>query len=161
LHIKDCGPHLFEWEKQFVFLVIQSGRIVMRLMLLAGCTVIAMAGGAVAKTPIRDVPAIDDGILWLLIANEIQESCSNITPRYYKALSYLMSLNSKAKSMGYTTEEITAYRRSDAEKARMRVRGEAYARANGADPSKPETLCVLGVSEVQKSSAIGMLLEVK
>lgn len=130
----------------------------MRMILIAVMTIVLGTEIAAARPPLREVAKVDDGILALVLANEIQETCSDISPRLFKAYNFLLSLRSHAQSLGYTHDEIRDYRKSDAEKARMRVRGEAYARANGADPDKPETLCVLGKAEIKKSSPIGVLL---
>lgn len=133
----------------------------MRMILITLMTIVLGTETAAARPPLREVAKVDDGILALVIANEIQETCSDISPRLFKAYNFLMSLQSHAQSLGYTHDEIRDYRKSDAEKARMRVRGEAYVRANGADPDKPETLCPLGKAEIKKSSPIGELLRMK
>ena len=133
----------------------------MRMILGIVVAGVMATGVAAAKPPLRDVAVVDDGILALVLANEIQETCPDIKPRLLKAYNFLMSLNSHAESLGYTYEEIRKYRKSDTEKERMRARGEAYARANGADPAKPETLCPLGLAEIEKGSPIGVLLRSK
>jgi len=111
-----------------------------------------------AKPSLRDVKQIDDGLFALAIANEIRENCGSVSARMIKAYSFLKSLESQAKSMGYSDAEIRAHIKSDAEKARMRQIGEAYLTENGVTRSNPETFCVLGRSEIQKSSQIGALL---
>ena len=133
----------------------------MRFVVIVFLTGVLGVGAAAARPPLREVAAVDDGILALVIANEIQESCADISPRLWKAYNFLMSLQSQAQSLGYTHDEIRDYRKSDAEKARMRVRGEAYVRENGADLTKPQTLCALGKEEIKKSSPIGVLLRTK
>lgn len=133
----------------------------MRVAIISGIAAMMIAGAVEARPPLRDVAIVDDGIMYLAIGNEIQESCSNISPRLFTAYRYLMSLQKHAKSLGYTDGEIRTYRKSDTEKARMRKRGEAYVRAQGGDPSNAQSLCALGLAEIARSSAIGVMLKEK
>ena len=116
------------------------------------------AGAAAAKTPLRDVPEIDNQMFSVAMAIEISDNCANIKPRTVKGVAFLFELAAKAKSMGYTTAEIDDYRKSDAEKARMRAKGEAYMRDKGLDPANPADLCKLGQMEIAANSQIGSFL---
>ncbi len=69
-----------------------------------------------------------------------------------------LRLKSRANALGYSDAEIRAYIESDAEKARMRAKGEAFLSQNGVRYGQPETFCAFGRSEIQKNSAIGALL---
>ncbi|WP_407492660.1 DUF5333 domain-containing protein [Pseudooceanicola sp. MF1-13] len=116
------------------------------------------AGAATAKTPLRDVPEIDNQMFSVAMAVEISDKCESIKPRTLKGLNFLMGLASKAKSMGYTSDEIDTYRKSDAEKARMRAKGEAYMRDKGLDPTSSDDLCKLGQMEMAQGTQIGSFL---
>lgn len=129
--------------------------------LVFAVAIIATAPMASAKQSLRDVKAIDDGLFALAIANEIRENCGSVSARMIKAYSFLKSLESQAKSMGYSDAEIRSHIKSDTEKARMRKIGEAYLKDNGVDRSDPETFCALGRAEIEKSSQIGALLRAK
>jgi len=116
------------------------------------------ATGAAAKTPLRDVPEIDNPMFSVAMAIEISDKCATIKPRTLKGLSFLMGLADKAKDMGYTKAEIDTYRKSEDEKARIRAKGEAYVRAKGLDPLVPQDLCKLGEMEMAQGSEIGSFL---
>jgi hypothetical protein len=116
---------------------------------------------AAAKPALRDVPAIDDALLDLGIADIIRKQCPDISPRMIRAVSFVWDLKSRAKSMGYSDAEIDAYVDSDAEKARMRARGAAFFKARGVDTSNPQSYCALGREEIRKSSRIGSFLRAK
>ena len=75
-----------------------------------------------------------------------------------RAIGVLQRLKSRANALGYSDAEIRAYIESDAEKARMRAKGEAFLSQNGVRYGQPETFCAFGRSEIQKNSAIGALL---
>jgi len=75
-------------------------------------------------------------------------------------LCFVNGLRNKARDMGYTDAEIAAYRKSPTEKARIRVKGEAYLAANNVTVGNIESYCALGRAEIKKSSQIGALLRV-
>jgi len=126
------------------------------------CVALALsATTALAKPSLRDVPAIDNGLFAIAIANEIRENCGSVSARMVRAFSFMKSLESQAKGMGYSDDEIRAHIKSDAEKARMRKIGEAYLKNNGVNRNDPETFCALGRAEIAKSSQIGALLRAK
>jgi len=116
---------------------------------------------ATAKTPLRDVKAIDDNMLYVALALEISKKCGSIDARKIKGLNYLWSLKKKANALGYSDDEINAYRKSDTEKARIRARGERYVKSKGLNPKKSDDLCKLGQAEIAQGSQIGALLKAK
>lgn len=122
------------------------------------CVTIASPLAAKAKPPLRDVEEIDNELFYIAVANEIDEQCSSISGRRLKAIGVMWNLKSRANSLGYSDADIRAYIGSDAEKARMRAKGEAYIEAFGVTYDKPETFCALGRREIDRNSAIGVYL---
>ena len=114
-----------------------------------------------AKPPLREVTSIDDNMLSIAIAHEISEECDEIEPRTLKGLSYLFSLRREAQILGYTNQEIKQYHESDAEKARIRAKGETYVKSKGLDPGSAADLCTLGHAEIARNSMIGTFLRAK
>ncbi len=113
---------------------------------------------AEAKPPLRDVKEIDDELYYIAVANEISKYCPSIAGRRLKAIGVMWGLRSKANRLGYSDGEIRAYVDSDAEKARMRAKGEKYLAQNGVSYEKTETFCALGRKEIERNSAIGVYL---
>lgn len=111
-----------------------------------------------AKPPLREVPEIDDALLYIAIADEIRKTCSTISGRLFKGMRELRRLRRYANDLGYTDAEIEAYVESKQEQARMEARGEAYVAARGADRTKADTMCALGRAEIDRNSAIGVYL---
>ncbi len=130
----------------------------MRMMVLA---MVLAASTANAKQPLENVKSVTDGLLWVGVADEIRNICPTISARMIRALRYVNAIHSEAKSLGYSKDEIDAFRKSDANKAELRRRGEAYLKANGVNFDDPETYCALGRAEIKKSSQIGALLRAK
>ncbi|CUK00152.1 DUF5333 domain-containing protein [Shimia thalassica] len=134
----------------------------MRKVLLAASAVFAVTGSAAqAKAPMSDVPEIENVLYAAAVAYEISEICDDISARRMKALGDAWKLRSIANDLGYSDSEIKEYIESDAQKARMRAKGEAYLKSKGAIYGQPETFCAVGRAEIAKSSAIGALLRAK
>lgn len=117
-----------------------------------------LAGPALAKPHLRDVPQIDNALMMIAIADEIRKTCDGIDARYVRAISRLNGLKSKAQDMGYSTSEIKAYTTSKKEKRRMRAKAEAYLADRGVDASVDAQLCRFGKSEIKANTQIGSLL---
>ncbi|WP_390914365.1 DUF5333 family protein [Pseudosulfitobacter sp. SM2401] len=132
----------------------------MKKVMMTAAAAAVLATSVQAKPNLRDVSAIDDGLLAVALANEIRNKCANISPRMLKALRFVNGLRDKARNMGYSDTEIDAYRKSDVEKERLKAKGYAYLEANGVINGQPETYCALGRAEIEKSSQIGALLKV-
>ncbi|WP_424833144.1 DUF5333 domain-containing protein [Ruegeria sp.] len=113
---------------------------------------------AEAKPPLRDVKEIDNELYYIAIANEISEYCPTISGRRLKAIGVMWDLRSTAHKLGYSDKEIRAYVESDAEKDRMRAKGEAYLAQHGVSYGKPGSFCTLGQKEIERNSAIGVYL---
>ncbi|MGR3839238.1 MAG: DUF5333 domain-containing protein [Cognatishimia sp.] len=128
----------------------------MRLMIVF--SLIASAAAADAREPLKNVPSIWNGLLNIGIANEIRETCPDISARMLRATLRLNSIHNEAKSLGYSSEEIDAFRNSEANKAKMRAQGESYMTKNGVVAGDPDSYCALGRAEIAKSSQIGTLL---
>ncbi|WP_415920884.1 DUF5333 domain-containing protein [Tateyamaria sp. SN6-1] len=116
------------------------------------------ASTASAKPPLRDVPEIDRTILAVGIADEIRKNCPDISARLIRALSVVNGLKGTARDLGYTDDEIDAYRKSDVEKARLKAERDRYLAAAGVRTGAPDTYCALGRVEIEKGGQIGALL---
>lgn len=132
-------------------------RVLTAALMMAGFA----ATAAMAKPALRDVAEIDDQMLRVGLALEISEQCEEIDARTLKGLGFLWSVKRRANALGYTNDEINAYRKSEAEKARIRERGEAYVKSKGLDPTSAADLCKLGKAEIAEGSVIGSLLKAK
>ncbi|WP_010141399.1 DUF5333 domain-containing protein [Oceanicola sp. S124] len=126
---------------------------------------LALTGTARANTaalpPLSEVREIDGPLFSVALAIEISDRCERIAPRNLKGLLLLNDLNSRARSLGYSKDEIDAYVNSSEAKARMRARGETYVKSQGLDPENPVDLCSLGKAEIARNSQIGALLKEK
>ena len=119
---------------------------------------VALAVPAVAKPALRDVKEIDDTLMQIAIADEIRKSCSDISARMLRALGQVNALESKAKTLGYSDQEIDDYVTSKAEKKRMRAKAEAWLASQGVNAKDKKALCAFGHAQIDKKTYIGSLL---
>ena len=137
------------------------GYVKMSLLAL-GLMMLAAPAMAQSKAPLREVAKVDNELFYIAVANdEIDENCDSLRGRRLKAINVMWNLRSHANKLGYTDAEIRAYVDSDAEKDRMRAKGERYLKANGVNYNKPESFCALGQSEMARNSAIGVYLRAR
>ncbi|PLS22114.1 DUF5333 domain-containing protein [Neptunicoccus cionae] len=129
----------------------------MRILLTAALTGL-MATTAMANPPLREVKEINDGLLYVGLADEIRKNCDSISGRIFKGIGRLRAIHKQAQDMGYSKEEIETFVDSRAEKNRLKARGRAYLKANGASLENKQSMCALGRKEIAKGSAIGSLL---
>ncbi|MCF6430098.1 DUF5333 domain-containing protein [Leisingera sp. MMG026] len=131
------------------------------LIAVALSAFVALPVSALAKPSLRDVAEIEAPLFAVAMAKEVSDHCDRLAPRYFKGLGELRRLKARANALGYTDTEIRAYIDSDAEKARMRAKGERLLAQNGVFYEQPETFCAYGRAEIEKNSAIGVLLRAK
>jgi hypothetical protein len=123
--------------------------------------VLALPAAAQTKPPLSDVPEVENRLFTAAIAHEVSENCDSLSARRMKAIGMAWQLRARANDLGYSDAEIRAHVESDDQKARMRAKGEAYLKQNGVSYGDPETFCVFGRAEIEKSSAIGALLKAR
>lgn len=128
------------------------------LFTLTLSVMVPVAGPALAKAPLSQVPAIDDSLMEVAIADEIRKKCDGISARMFRALGRLDDLRALAQSMGYSKQEIDDYVTSKSEKRRMRGKAEAYLAGQGVNSKDKAQLCRFGSAEIKRRSGIGSLL---
>lgn len=129
----------------------------MRAMTIA--LILSLSAGALSAKPhLRDVPEVDGTLLVVSIADEIRKNCEDISARIIKAYRVISGVKAKAEALGYTDDEIDAYRKSDTEKARLLAARDAYLESGGVTAGASDEYCRVGRAEIEKGSRIGALL---
>ena len=129
----------------------------MRILMITTVTTI-LATSALANPPLREVKSINDDLLAVGLADEIRKNCSSISGRLIKGVSRLLAIHKSAVAIGYSKTEIETFVDSREEKNRLKARGHAYLKANGASLDDSASMCALGRKEIAKNTAIGSLL---
>ena len=117
-----------------------------------------IAAPALALEPINTESHINQTLLQGFIADAIDDNCDTISARKLRALSELLSLRDYALDKGYDRDVVTAFVKSDTEKARRKADAAAWLKAKGAAPDQAEVYCAIGEDEIAKGSLIGQLL---
>ena len=123
-----------------------------KMRLLTPALILALTLGSV------DVPAIDNGLMNVAIADAIRKSCDNINARLIRAYSELNRLKALARDMGYTEKEVERYVTSREEKARMKAKAEQFLAENGVRADDIPALCRFGQRQIESQTEIGQLL---
>jgi hypothetical protein len=120
--------------------------------------VVLTAGNLSAQSALKDVARVQEGIIAIGMAYEITQKCGSISPRYFRANSFLNELKSYAGREGFSDDQIRAYVDDQTEKARLEVIARQRLADMGAIASQSETYCSVGRSEIASDTPIGRLM---
>ena len=124
----------------------------------AACVATLAATPAVALEPLNQNKYVNDRLIAAQIGDIIRNTCPTIGARMIFAWSEAAKLERYALRQGYSRSQITSFIRSPVEKARVRGIAEGYMASNGVVKGDKESYCVLGRSEIERKSMIGLLL---
>lgn len=140
-----------------------------RVLVLVAAMALMTPGmlGAQARTQaevnaaLRADPEIFNGLFVMGIAHGIRDTCPTIEARMLRGHSMALSLYNRARSLGYSYNEIRAFLRDDANKDELREIVIAYYNERGARVEQPETICALGLAEIAAGTPAGALLRAR
>ncbi|KQI68512.1 hypothetical protein AN189_09350 [Loktanella sp. 3ANDIMAR09] len=129
----------------------------MRNLMIAAIAATGLTGPATAQG-LADEAEITNGLLVVGMAYEISRQCDDIDARTFQGIRTLLNLKSRARDLGYSSDEVDAYIDDDAQKDRL----EAIARRQlvqlGAVTGDPDSYCTVGRDQIAKGSGVGRLL---
>ncbi|WP_108484617.1 DUF5333 domain-containing protein [Oceaniglobus ichthyenteri] len=123
------------------------------------CATLAFPVAAQALPPINKEPQVYAMFYALGLADEVRKNCPTISPRMIRAFTYLKSIESYARKVGYTETQIRDLAENKAEKEKLRAIIRADLAKRGAKSGSPEGFCQVGREEIAKNSASGRLLK--
>ena len=126
------------------------------LALLATTPAIA---GAQDRPPLGQVPVITEGLIDTAIAYELDRKCDELDGRRLQGIAFLWSLESEARRLGYSRDEIRDFIDNDEEKDRLEGIARERLRGMGAVEGEWDTYCAVGREEIAKGSQVGKLLD--
>ena len=126
------------------------------LALLAALPAVA---GAQDRPPLGQVEVITEGLINTAIAYELDRKCDGLDGRRLQGIAFLWSLESEARQLGYSRDEIRAFIDNDEEKDRLEGIARERLRGMGAVEGQWDTYCAVGRDEIAKESQIGRLLD--
>lgn len=110
---------------------------------------------------LRHDASIWDQLFVLALADQIQENCSTIEARTFRATRFVYSVYSQARAYGFSRAEIRAFQVDDGTEADMRARVLTYFAQHGVREGVPETYCALGTAEMSAGTPAGTLLRAR
>ena len=131
-------------------------RPLLALALLCGAPA---ASAAQDLPPLGEVPVITEGLINTAIAYELDRKCDDLEGRRLQGIAFLWSLESEARRLGYSRQEIEDFIDNDAEKDRLEGIARERLRGMGAVEGEWDTYCAVGREEIAKGSQIGKLLD--
>ena len=115
----------------------------------------AMAEG---KVPLAEESHINEQLIAGAAGDILRNTCPSISARYVVVWTKLRALESYARAQGYTEDEVNAFLKNKAEKARVKAAANAYLAGAGAVAGDVESYCAAGRSEIAKGTLVGSLL---
>ena len=132
------------------------------LTVLAVVAALASPASATDDRPyLGENKPLNDTLFAILVADEIRKQCDSISGRVLKGIGMLWGIVQDAKELGYTDDEINAYRNSEEAKAVLRARGDEMMAEKNVTYDDPQTFCRWGREEIAEESLIGSLLRAK
>ncbi|SHE64584.1 hypothetical protein SAMN05444339_101967 [Loktanella atrilutea] len=130
----------------------------MRTSLFIAAALAASLGQTAQAAGLKDEAEIRDGLLVVGMAYEISEKCGSIDARKLRGITTLLNLKSRARDLGYSSEEIDTYVDDKAEKKRLEGIARAQLVQLGVVPGEEETYCAVGRDQIAKGTGVGRLL---
>ena len=109
---------------------------------------------------LRDDAEISNGLRWVAAADAIRNTCPAIGERTWKARGVALGLLNRAFALGYSMGEATDYVDDRTEQTRVKGEAMAYLRQAGAVEGDATSFCAVGFAEIDRGSAIGVLIRV-
>lgn len=110
---------------------------------------------AKARTPLQEDATIENGLVLVAVGKMMRDQCEEISPRYVRAYSFAKSLESRARGLGYTRDEIDAYLKSRSDKDRVKAKARQWIAAKGGE------VCEVARAEIASETTLGRLLRLK
>lgn len=131
-------------------------------------TILALAGLMAASTaaaaqlpPLAENERVRNEFLAGAVGDAIVDNCPSISARMLVVIGRLNDLQRYARSLGYTDEDIRAFRKSPENRAQLDRMRDAYLAANGVVPGDAESYCALGRQEIERGTLIGTLIRAR
>ena len=122
---------------------------------LAFCAPFASAE---ATVPLAEEPHINEQLMAAAVGDVIRKTCPSISARMVTVYFKAKALEDYARDAGYQEDEVKAFLKDKAEKARIKAMAIDYMASNGVVEGDVDSYCALGNAEIRKGSLIGALL---
>ena len=92
------------------------------------------------------------------MAYEISEKCGELNARTFRGITTLLNLKSRARQLGYSSDEIDTYIDDKVEKKRLEGIARGQLVQLGVIPGVEQTYCAIGRDQIAANTGVGRLL---
>lgn len=128
----------------------------LRPLILAA--LLPVTSAAADLPPLTENQRVVGEFLAVSVGDEIRQNCPTISARLFYVWRRASELEGYARSLGYTDEDIRAFRKNRDNKAMLRQMRDDYLARHGVTPGDAESYCRLGREEIANRTLIGALL---
>jgi hypothetical protein len=101
---------------------------------------------------------VTDGLVLVAIGRRIVKGCDAIQPNRMRAFFFANGLKLRARELGYSDGEITAFIEDEAEKARIDAMSDNWLKARRTHRTDAPGLCRVGAEEIARGTQLGRML---
>ena len=125
----------------------------------AAFAVCATAVNAQATVPLAEDAHINEQLMAASVGDVIRKTCPSISARMVTVYFKAKELEDYARDAGYREDDVKAFLKDKAEKARIKAMAMDYMASNGVVEGDVDSYCALGKAEIRKDSVIGSMLK--
>lgn len=111
-----------------------------------------------ANDAIGDHPYISERLFAAQVADVLRKKCPTIKGNLFRFFFKANALKNYTLRLGYTSDEIRAYLKSDKTKAFYLSAAEEYLRAQGVEEGREQSYCAVAEQEIDNGTTAGKLL---
>jgi hypothetical protein len=134
-------------------------RHLLALVLFVGLAAPGLASGD-EKVPLPEESHINEQLIAGAAGDILRNTCPQASARMFVVWDKLFMLRQYALDKGYTEDEVKAFLKDHAQKARVKAAAEAYLEAAGAKPGDVASFCQVARDEVAKDTLLGQIISV-
>lgn len=113
------------------------------------------------RVPMSKDPVLEAGLEIVAEGHILRKYCDKISLRLFRGISLMMSLKSRARTLGYSEAEMQAYFDDKAQKKRVEDKAMAALVALGANVGRPESFCEVARKQIEADQGFGHYLTIR
>ena len=110
------------------------------------------------KTPLPEEQHINEQLIAAQAGEILRNTCPTIVARMFVVWEKAFMLRQYAIDKGYNEDEVKAFLKDPAQKARVKAAAEAILASSGAKPGDIPSYCAAGKAEIAKGTLLGQII---
>lgn len=133
--------------------------VMIKNTILAMGLLLSLGAPAMAQVALNENDHITESLVAAQVGDILRKTCGSISARYVVVYQKMGELEDYARSEGYTEDEVKAFLKNKAEKARIKALAQDYLNKAGVVDGDEESYCKVGRDEIAKETLAGSLLK--